>query len=119
MRGIGAWIIVTLFASGCARPEGDCGFLSDGYTSLSENLAALADIRSEALPANARLTVERCYPSHPYDDYLGPFRFVGAKRAANGNIYLVYEPTGITDVQLVFEVGRDQRPLKAFQYSTL
>lgn len=119
MRGIVACIIVALFAGGCARPQGDCGFLSLGYTNLTENLAGLADIPSVAVPANARLAVERCYPIYPYNDYLGPFRFVGAKRAADENTYLVYEPIGITDVELVFELGRDQRPLKAFQYSTL
>jgi hypothetical protein len=117
MRGFVVLFILAL--GGCTSQPPDCGFLASGYGRLGNNLAALPDIPSATLPKGARVQVERCYPAHPYLDYRGPFRFVGGKRAANGNTYLVYEPVGITDVELVFELASDLHPLRAFQYSTL
>jgi hypothetical protein len=119
MRGVMVGLMTVLLSGGCTSEEQDCAFLAPGYARLDENLARLPAIPSSALPESARFAVERCYPTHPYNGYLGPFSFLGAKRAANGNTYLLYEPMGITDVQLVFEFDRDQRPLRAFQYNTL
>ena len=114
------FVVLTFLAlAGCTSQRPDCGFLTSGYGRLATNLAALPDIPSATLPRGARVQVERCYPSYPYLDYRGPFRFVGAKRAANGNTYLVYEPGGITDIELVFELAADLHPLRSFQYSTL
>ncbi len=114
-------IVVLAFVAlgGCTSQQPDCGFLASGYGRLASNLATLPDIPSATLPQAARVEVERCYPSHPYLNYRGPFHFLGAKRAASGNTYLIYEPSGITDVELVFELASDLRPLRAFQYSTL
>jgi len=112
-------VLAILLLGGCSSQRSDCGFLASGYGRLTSNLANLPDIPSATLPKSVRVKVERCYPSHPYLQYRGPFEFVGAKRAANGNIYLIYEPSGITDVELVFELGSELRPVKAFQHSTL
>jgi hypothetical protein len=113
-------VTLTILAlAGCTSQRPDCGFLTSGYGRLASNLAALPDIPLTTFPEGARVQVERCYPAHPYLNYHGSFRFVGVKRAANGNPYLVYEPSGISDVELVFELASDFRPIRAFQYSTL
>jgi hypothetical protein len=117
-------LIVVLLAaapliSGCTRHGPDCRFLDAGYSSLRTDLSQLSVIAPNSVPLGVRRSIERCYPARPYDNYRGPFGFAGARQAASGHMYVIYEPLGITDVWLVFEVGHEGEPLKAFQYSTL
>jgi hypothetical protein len=108
--------VAIIAAGGCTSQQPNCSYLDSGYGRLTKDLRQLQDV---TIARDARQSVERCYSTHPYLNYLGPFSFVGAKRASSGRTYLVYEPQGITDVELVFELGRDMRPVKAFQHSTL
>jgi hypothetical protein len=87
MRGKAVGLIAALLSGGCASKERDCAFLAPGYARLEENLAKLPAIPSATLPIDARQTMERCYPVHPYLNYFGQFSFVGAKKAKNGNIF--------------------------------
>ena len=111
-----ATVLAALLTASCTSQDRECSFLERGYARPTEDLARLPSVQ---VPKSARRTVERCYSKHPYLDYHGPFEFVGAKRSTTGYVYLVYRPVGITDVQLVFELGEGSQPLNAFQRSTL
>jgi hypothetical protein len=119
MRRIVLSLFATSLISACAPKPNDCAFLDGGYPLLRTNLAALPNVTGTAVPRESRRIVERCYVKRPYWDYRGQFRFLGAKRTARGNFYLIYQPQLITDVLLLFETGPDGRPVRAFTYSTL
>lgn len=119
---------LALFAAGSAcagwlaRESADrtgCAYTAAGYGRLNGDLHSLARFALENVTDDVVGGIEKCWAAHPYGGPKHSIELVDARKAPSGGYYLMFEPLGISDVQLVFRVQRDRRVTQAFQYSTL
>ena len=94
-----------------------CGLTAGGYGRLDVNVHTLPEFPLENVSSEVIGEVQRCWAAHPYDGPQHSIALVGARRAAGDGYYLLFEPRGITDIQLVYSVDANRRVTGAYQVS--
>lgn len=88
------------------------------YTTKSmQGFSALSREHEGVLSAQER--VESCVANTSYYDPVHPLRFVGARIDSKGKYYLIYNPYGVEDQWIVFDVDQRGNFVKVFSYSPL
>ena len=96
----------------------ECSYTAIGYERLNEDLGSLTSLPLEQVSAGVLLNIQRCWAAHPYGGPQHVLELVDARRTPIGGYYAVFEPLGITDVQLAFRVQADGQVTQAYQRGT-
>jgi hypothetical protein len=88
------------------------------YSRLDVNLNALAEDPLDKVPNDAVGQVQKCWAAHPFEGPQYVLQLAGA-RQAHGTRYLIFEPWGVSDIQLVFSVDPKNRLTGAYVHGTL
>lgn len=94
--------------------------MTRGYEAIRIDAESLRELPLDSIPEGVFPVVQRCWAGKPYMGPLHTLELVGAFETQGRDYYLAYEPSGITDVQILFLIRRgDEKPIAAFQRSTL
>lgn len=96
----------------------ECSYTANGYKRLNEDLSSFTGLPLEQVNAGVLLNIQRCWAANPYGGPQHVLDLVDARKTPNGGYYAVFEPLGITDVQLAFRVEADGQVTQAYQLST-
>lgn len=117
-----AWLVLALglgaLGGWFARDHADraeCAYTANGYGRFEEDLGSLASLPLERVNTEVLLSIQRCWAAHPYGGPQHSISLVDAWEAPSGGYYAVFEPGGITDVQLAFRVQANGVVTKAYQ----
>jgi hypothetical protein len=97
----------------------ECAYMAKGYERLTGNLRQYAKYPSQDVSDKVLAGIQRCWAAQPYVGPRHSIEFVEARVVPDGGYYVIFEPIGVTDVQLAFRVDRSGSAVQAFQYSTL
>jgi hypothetical protein len=61
--------------------------------------------------------IQKCWAAHPYGGPQYSIELADARKTPDGGYYVLFEPLGITDVQLVFSVDANRRVTAAYVHS--
>jgi hypothetical protein len=95
-----------------------CNYLANGYELLSVKFESLAPYDLEHVPNHVLSSIQRCWAENPYEGPQHSIEMIDARKLSATRYYLAFSPIGITDVQLVFLVDRENGVIGAFQRST-
>jgi hypothetical protein len=96
-----------------------CAYMAKGYERLTGNLRQYAEYPSQDVSDKVLAGIQRCWAAQPYVGPRHSIEFVEARVVPHGGYYVIFEPIGVSDVQLAFQVDRTGSAVQAFQYGTL
>jgi len=97
-----------------------CRFMAQGYKSVRLDTRSLRKFPLDRVPDGVFLAVQRCWAGTPYEGPIHVLGLVDAFETKSRDYYLAFQPSGVTDVQILFLISHsDQKPVAAFQRSTL
>lgn len=102
-----------------AATSAGCEYTAAGYGRLNGDVLRLPKYPLKEVSDDVVGDIQKCWAAHPYGGPQHSIGLVDARKMPSGGYYLLFEPLGITDVQLVFRVQRTGRITQAFQYGTL
>jgi hypothetical protein len=102
-----------------ATTSAGCAYTGGGYDRLNHDVLRLPSYSVEQVPNEVIGAIQKCWAAHPYGGPQHSIQLVDARKMPSGGYYILFEPLGITDIQLVFQVERTGSVVRAFQYSTL
>jgi hypothetical protein len=111
-------LILSLTCGSCRKESGHCDYLVDGYERLHTDLNSLPLIPLEQISEAVVGEVQKCWATHPYGGPQHSLRLQAARQAGANGYYLIFEPSGIQDVALVFQVNAESRVTGGYQSST-
>jgi hypothetical protein len=89
------------------------------YTRLDVNLNALPEYPLDKVSNDAVGQVQKCWAAHPFEGPQYVLQLVGARQARGGARYLIFQPWGVSDIQLVFSLDAKNRLTGAHAHGTL
>jgi hypothetical protein len=99
--------------------ENSCRYTASGYGRLHGDLNRLPRYPLENVSDVVVGNIQRCWAAHPYIGPQQSLNIIGAAKAPSGGYFLVFDPWGLTDTQIVFLVDARGRVTRAFAYSTI
>jgi hypothetical protein len=112
-------LIFGLTCAACEKRSSLCEYLADGYPRLDTDLNPLPILHLEQVPNAVVSEVQKCWAAHPYGGPQHSLLLQEARKTAGNGYYLVFQPRGIEDVELVFRVNGEGRVTAGYQSSTL
>jgi hypothetical protein len=91
-----------------------CHYTANGYGRLDADLRALPELSLEDVSQDVVGEIQKCWAAHPYDGPQYVIMFSEARKMPGGGYYLLFEPWGITDIQLAFSVDPNHRVTGAY-----
>lgn len=111
--GAAGWI-----ANDYARDR-NCSYTANGYGPLYADLRALPEYPLESVSNDVVGEIQKCWAAHPYVSAQHVLLLTGARKSTGGGYYLIFEPWGTSDLQLVFLVDANRRVKRAYNDSTV
>jgi hypothetical protein len=96
-----------------------CSYLADGYRPFAGEYYRLPAFSDDQIPDAIVANVQQCWATHPYFGPHHSIQMVDARKVSETRYYLAFEPAGITDINLVFLVDKDNGVIDALQRSTM
>ena len=97
-----------------------CRFMAQGYKAVRLSNPSLRKFPLDSVPDGVLSAVHRCWAGKPYEGPIHVLELVDAFATKSGDYYLAFEPSGVTDVQILFLIRRsEEKPVAAFQRSTI
>jgi hypothetical protein len=97
-----------------------CRFMAQGYKSVRLDTQSLQKLPLNHVPDGVISAVQRCWAGTPYAGPIYALELVSAFETKTRDYYLVFVPSGVTDVQILFLIRRaDEKPIAAFQSSMM
>jgi hypothetical protein len=92
----------------------DCPIEPNVYAHLDVSLDALAEYPLNDVPNDAVGQVQRCWAAHPFGGPQHVLHLTDARQAPSGDRYLIFDPWGISDLQMVYSVDAKNRLTRAY-----
>lgn len=108
---------VALLLCGCGFAPDECDTFPTEYGRLRGNINLLKQSRLDDGNKAMVSKISRCYKNHPYRS--GTNIKFAAKIKGKQFTYLIFDVEYLTDIELVYEVGENNRVVRAFAYSDL
>jgi hypothetical protein len=96
-----------------------CAYSAAGYERLTEDLRSFAKYSLVNVSQQVLGDIQQCWAAHPYAGPQHVIELADARVIKTGGYYVIFDPIGVTEVRLVFQVNDSGRVVKAYQYSTL
>jgi hypothetical protein len=97
-----------------------CRFMAQGYKAVRLDTRSLQKFPLDQVPDRVFSAVQRCWAGKPYAGPLHVLELVDAFETKSKDYYLAFKPSGVTDVQILFLIRRDdEKPVAVLQRSTL
>lgn len=81
-----------------------CDYTASGYERLTVSVHTLPKLPLESVSDDVVGKIQKCWAAHPFVGPQHAIQFVDARRAPDGGYFLLFDPLGVSDVQLVFSV---------------
>ena len=110
--GIGGWVV-----RGVAVEQA-CEYTAQGYGRLMVDVQTLPELPLKNVSDDVIGEIQKCWAAHPFVGPQAVIELVDARKAPDGGYFLLFDPSSVTDVQVVFYVDANWNVIEAHTRST-